>query len=211
MSLGSDTRIYPCDQAKWRRTSPASVAAGRLTSWGVARGMSRDRHERPQSAGNQRTPALARIRKPRSWGSQRGAVSGGPQRRAQLTGPEVRVGGRGTGRDRDNKRGRARLTWIAVGVGAEEDAESSLVVDRLAGVVGLAGIEALGEHEAAGYRFDQVLWRCVDVAGDELEADHVRVAVLDAAAAAAAAPAAAAAATANAAPAVRPGVVRVRD
>lgn len=71
-----------------------------------------------------------------------------------------------------------QLTGIAVGVGAKEYAEAGLVVDRLAGVVALAGLEAVGEHEAARYGLEEVRGGREDVAGDELEAHHFRVALV---------------------------------
>lgn len=70
------------------------------------------------------------------------------------------------------------FTWIRVCVGREHDAQTGLVVDRVARVVRVAGLQAVGQHQRAGYAVQQVVGRGEHVPGDQLEPCHVGVAVL---------------------------------
>lgn len=42
------------------------------------------------------------------------------------------------------------VTWKGISVGGKQYAEASLVVDRVAGVVALTGLETISQHEGAG-------------------------------------------------------------
>ena len=72
------------------------------------------------------------------------------------------------------------ITWRRVGVGAEQNAESSLVVDGLAGGILSARLDTVGEHERARLRVEHIGRRRIDVTGDELERDAVIRAAVEA-------------------------------
>lgn len=73
---------------------------------------------------------------------------------------------------------RFNLTWIIIRVGAEQHAETRFIVDCLAGIVRLTCLEAVGEHQRAGYGVQHVGGGREDPPSDQLEADHLRVALI---------------------------------
>lgn len=70
------------------------------------------------------------------------------------------------------------LTRIGVGVRREHDAQTGLVVDRIARVVIVASLQTVGQHQRAGYAVQQVVGSGEHVPGDQLEPGHVGFAVL---------------------------------
>lgn len=69
------------------------------------------------------------------------------------------------------------FTRIGVSVGREHHAQTGLVVDRVARVVGVASLQTVGQHQRARYTVQQVVGRGEHVPGDQFEPRHVRVAV----------------------------------
>jgi len=70
------------------------------------------------------------------------------------------------------------LTWICVGVRREHHTQTGLVVDRFACVVRVACLQAVGQHQRAGYAVQQVIGRREHVPGNQLEPRHVGLTVL---------------------------------
>lgn len=70
------------------------------------------------------------------------------------------------------------FTWVSVGVWREHHAQTGLVVDRVARVVAVARLQAVSQHQRAGYAVEQVVGSREHVPGNQFEPRHVGVAVL---------------------------------
>lgn len=51
------------------------------------------------------------------------------------------------------------LTWQLIGGAAEHNAQTRLVVHRAARFIGLAGLQAVGQHQCARQRVQLLRWR----------------------------------------------------
>lgn len=63
----------------------------------------------------------------------------------------------------------ALLTGVHVGVGGEKHTQPRLVIDRHAGDVSTAHVDAVREHECTRLGIEHVSWRGVHVASHQLE------------------------------------------
>uniref|UniRef100_A0A8D8ZE97 Uncharacterized protein n=1 Tax=Cacopsylla melanoneura TaxID=428564 RepID=A0A8D8ZE97_9HEMI len=75
--------------------------------------------------------------------------------------------------------GLGERTWISISIGREQDTQSRLIVDGVAGLIARARLQTVCQHQGSCDGVQVVLGSSVDVASDQLEAGHVCITVLD--------------------------------